>query len=795
MPIRTVCPGCRAVYDLHDSLLGRDVRCKKCEQRFVVGVPTKGKPDRSPGVVPVEEAEVVDVLPAAEERLRPQPGRVPPRRRVEPAPPPRLRKLPPAPKPRSVPVPLIVGGALTGLFLLGVAGLAAVWWLQEKPVEDNASRLRAEATAAPQPVDPSAGAKEPMRPAPQGEAAAQAPDNGGKPAAADDAIPLQTLQAIKGATVFIKVESAAESASGSGFLMRADGETGYVVTNHHVVTPSAARGAPGFMEPPFGPPLPFPPVPFGPRFPGGPFGLPDARPVITLVFGSGTPKEFSAPAEVVASDKEPDLALLKVTGVKDLPRPLDCTRQPRLVETMPVYIFGYPFGKALDLNRGNPAVTIGKGSVSSLRLNDRGELALVQLEGDLNPGNSGGPVVDAQGRLVGVSVAHVKGTRIGLAVAPNEVTKLLGGRVASATIARRKANDRATELRGEVWAIDAGHRVSSVTSFTRQFSEGGEAPRPRADGLAEVVVEVQLHDPLDKIKALAVHSLRAVPNQQGMANPAGQWLPLEGAAKVALRREGQKATGALTLAQPDKAPLYLFQIAYTYGEGQTVFTQPHLFNLNPPAQPAPQAVVKPAEPPKVARKPLSDAELKQALADLKSDNLFTRRGAADRLANAEPGGPRGEVAKALEALLNDPDVFARQAGVKALEVWGGKDNVPALLKLVGHTDPFTRWAVIDALGKFKDARAAEPVAERLVDFGDRGHAAQTLRAIGPAAEKAVGKHLTSGDLFLRRDACLILKDIGTKESVPVLEVASKDSNPFVSGAAQEALKAIAERKK
>ena len=50
-------------------------------------------------------------------------------------------------------------------------------------------------------------------------------------------IPTAVLQQIKEATVFVKVEAGRDSGSGSGFVMLTEGETAYVATNHHVVTP------------------------------------------------------------------------------------------------------------------------------------------------------------------------------------------------------------------------------------------------------------------------------------------------------------------------------------------------------------------------------------------------------------------------------------------------------------------------------------------------------------------------------------------------------------------------------
>lgn len=207
----------------------------------------------------------------------------------------------------------------------------------------------------------------------------------------DDTIPPETLAKIKGATAFVKIVAGSGSGSGSGFVIKVEGQSAYVVTNHHVIEPRVIQIVGGMRRGPF----------FGPWGPY--FGLTpriiaqtmkDAK--ATVVLYSGTPKEESCPAEVLAADPDLDLAVLKVAGVKALPQPVDLDDDPKLTETMPVYVFGFPFGEVLATGKGNPAITIGKGSVSSLRLDERGELARVQIDGALNPGNSGGPVVDAR---------------------------------------------------------------------------------------------------------------------------------------------------------------------------------------------------------------------------------------------------------------------------------------------------------------------------------------------------------------------------------------------------------------
>src|SRR6266849_1190530 len=103
-------------------------------------------------------------------------------------------------------------------------------------------------------------------------------------ARSDSAIPAETLEMLKGATVFVKVEGARWGKSGSGFLIKVDGKTGYIVTNQHVVAPP--------------------------------------RGTVPLLFWGRAKKEKTLPAEVLAFDRSRDLAILKVTGVKDLPEPI-----------------------------------------------------------------------------------------------------------------------------------------------------------------------------------------------------------------------------------------------------------------------------------------------------------------------------------------------------------------------------------------------------------------------------------------------------------------------------------------
>jgi HEAT repeat protein len=192
---------------------------------------------------------------------------------------------------------------------------------------------------------------------------------------------------------------------------------------------------------------------------------------------------------------------------------------------------------------------------------------------------------------------------------------------------------------------------------------------------------------------------------------------------------------------------------------------------------------------------LSDAELDQLLADVKAAQGFTAARAEERLAKAYPAERRREeVARALEPAATNWDFLVRQNAARALAVWATAESVPTLIKMLDDQLPHCRAEAMTALAALKDERGAAAVAKRLTDHADRANARKALEAMGPVAEKPVADLLTHADYLVRREACDILKTIGTPASTAGLQaVADEDKSPPVKRAAQEALKAIAAR--
>lgn len=287
----------------------------------------------------------------------------------------------------------------------------------------------------------------------------------------------EQLARFKTASVFLKVKAGDDYGTGSGFVVKnANGAT-YVVTNFHVV--DLGEGS---------------------------------EPTITAVFNSGANGERSSTAELVAVDPERDLAVLKIAGLREPPTPLDLADPPELLETMRVFVCGFPFGERLGRNAKNPEISINQASISSIRKDTNGKLSQLQLDGQLNPGNSGGPVVTAEGKLVGVARARIRDAGIGFAIPQQEVTATLNGR-----FGRIRLN-------------------------------------PPADGEARGTLRVLLIDPLKTIKTVTAHVLP--PSDEKPEVPAGVMAVAPGATAVPLSTAGLVASAPVAIP-PGKSSIWV----------------------------------------------------------------------------------------------------------------------------------------------------------------------------------------------------------------------------------------------
>jgi S1-C subfamily serine protease len=172
------------------------------------------------------------------------------------------------------------------------------------------------------------------------------------------------------AAVRVQGERGQRSGSGSGFLFTPDG---YLLTNSHVVRAGGRE-------------------------------RPAASTALVAAFGDG--REFHA--RWVGDDPDTDLAVLQIDGMSQ-----GALRHAQL-------------GRSSQVRRGEIAVAIGNplgfehtvtaGIVSALGRSMRactGRLIpdVIQTDASLNPGNSGGPLLNSRGEVIGVNTAIIPGAQ------------------------------------------------------------------------------------------------------------------------------------------------------------------------------------------------------------------------------------------------------------------------------------------------------------------------------------------------------------------------------------------------
>lgn len=183
--------------------------------------------------------------------------------------------------------------------------------------------------------------------------------------------PAQIAKRVGPAVVTIRTSSAAETSSGSGFIVD---PSGTIVTNLHVVQGATTVAV---------------------RLPNG---------------------DIYDHVRVRAYDVRKDLAVIQIPG------------------------FGLPvieFGDSDVVQPGQPVVLIGNplgmlegsvstGVVSGVRVLEEAGFRVIQTDAAANPGNSGGPLIDAAGRVIGVLSFKLRGTEsLNFVIPANYVRGLL----------------------------------------------------------------------------------------------------------------------------------------------------------------------------------------------------------------------------------------------------------------------------------------------------------------------------------------------------------------------------------
>ncbi len=224
---------------------------------------------------------------------------------------------------------------------------------------------------------------------------------------------------------FMQYQTQAATSTGSGIIWSEDG---YIITNQHVIE-YAQQYKSAF---------------------------------ITILLDDGTELD----AELIAADAQTDLALLKVSPTSSLPSATIGSSANLLVGQTAIAI-----GNPLGVEYAN-SVTVG--IVSGLNRQVSGEngvSTMIQTDAAVNPGNSGGALVDAAGKVIGVVSAKISDTSvegIGFAIPIDDAINIINSLKEYGYVKGRPATGIAegtqiTESMSRRYRLPVGFYVTSVT--------------------------------------------------------------------------------------------------------------------------------------------------------------------------------------------------------------------------------------------------------------------------------------------------------------------------------------------
>ena len=232
--------------------------------------------------------------------------------------------------------------------------------------------------------------------------------------------PAQVYAMNSDSVVLIHNVKTAGTSTGSGFILTADG---YVVTNHHVI---------------------------------------DGTGTLTVITSDG----LQHSAVLVGSDSANDVALLKMEG-KNL-QPVILGDSDRLIVGDQVAAIGNPLGELTS------TLTVGYISAMERDVNTSGfAINMLQTDAAINSGNSGGPLFNMNGEVIGITTAKYSGNSasgasiegIGFAIPINDVRDLLEDLAANGRSTSPYLGVSVTDMdaaAAEYFGLPMGARVSEV---------------------------------------------------------------------------------------------------------------------------------------------------------------------------------------------------------------------------------------------------------------------------------------------------------------------------------------------
>jgi serine protease DegQ len=274
-------------------------------------------------------------------------------------------------------------------------------------------------------------------------------------------------------------------ARGAGSGVVVDSEEGYIVTNHHVVVGAETINV----------------------------GLLDGRVL---------------EAELIGSDEQTDIALLQVSADRLTDIELADVKRMRIGDY--VVAIGNPFGIGQTVTSGIISA-LGRAGINNDNYED-----FIQTDAAINVGNSGGALVDLQGRLVGINTAIISGSGtssgVGFAVPVDMV---------AAVMEHLERDGRVR--RGQLGVIIRDHTPLVEETLQLGASQGALITQVMPDSVADQV-GLQVSDLVVAINGEPISSSRELRNAVGLAG-------VDQVLELGLLRDGEQVTVSAMIVASD----------------------------------------------------------------------------------------------------------------------------------------------------------------------------------------------------------------------------------------------------
>ncbi len=209
-------------------------------------------------------------------------------------------------------------------------------------------------------------------------------------------------------------------------------------------------------------------------------------------------------ATFVGADPVNDLAVIRVEAPFELLHPVRLGDSSSLKVGMNVYAIGNPFGLERTLTRG-----IISSLNRSLKIHgDRSIKSIIQIDAAVNPGNSGGPVLDSHGRMIGINTAIYSKTGqsagVGFAIPINLVKRVVPQLIRHGRVIRPEIGI------SRVYETEKGLLVAQLTSGGPAEAAGLKGPEILRERRGPFVVERVNRKAADLIVALEGEKITTV---------------------------------------------------------------------------------------------------------------------------------------------------------------------------------------------------------------------------------------------------------------------------------------------